>query len=328
MGPRDDRTWAERARDALSAFIERPAPQAAVAAPQRPKSWWDRAVKPHYQTAEAILSLTFIVGALTAGDMMIAIGLLGVGYAFALTALLSAETVTQRMAWSIPLTVIFVALGLFIFNRHVIDEKSSASPTTKRTSAAESAALDDLNNWLCVKDEVALRQAFDFTHIVQDNIDIMSKHGGPLTEKDKLAARIFPGFNHIKIHNRPLASGVRLQGGDWTVNPGEVGFIVVSDKYESAVSKLTILSQSAVIPTDVSIELLSLRQAVLDDSTILIEIFNSAYKANPKLILEGNTPGKYYAAVEDVYFARMVQLRPITERLCSTVRYHLQSDVP
>jgi hypothetical protein len=98
---------------------------------------------------------------------------------------------------------------------------AQAVPTLSHTDAS---ALESLNNWLCEKDEGALRVEFDLVGILLHNIELMTKNHGPQTEKQEQFTDVFGDTRHMQF-TQPIVVNGQYQAGAWRVNPGEIGIL-------------------------------------------------------------------------------------------------------
>ena len=148
-----------------------------------------------------------------------------------------------------------------------------ADQTAPSLSAVETAALEALNNWLCGKDESALRTEFDLIGILEHNIDLMTKNRGPLTEKQEMFADVFGDPRHVQF-TRPLVIDGKYQAGDWKVKPGEIGIMVLTERYTAASSQLDSTIKSVFLPQDVKTYLSSLQATVKQNMFLAIDELN------------------------------------------------------
>ncbi len=320
-----ERSWLRRLHDGISAYLDSapatPASEPLPVAP--PASWWDRNIKPYYQAVEVIISITCLVGAFTASDLMFAMGLVVVGYAFALAAvwtLSGIPSVTHRWVWSIPVTMLFALSAYVIFERH--------PPATKQPAVnpAVQANLQEINEWLCPKDEMALRNEFDLVPMLETNISTMTANHSPLNEKRPDFATVFMDPAKI-VFNRPMSPGSKLYVKDWNVKPGYIGYIVTSDQYRLTIARLAQYYGSATTPANVKTSLQGLKALTDYDMLGMITELELAYKQDPRYIFDSDKAGTpYFATVRDRFLAHMVPMRPQVDRVCQQISDDLQHD--
>ncbi len=201
----------------------------------------------------------------------------------------------------------------------------AADQTAPSLSAAETAALEGLNNWLCGKDESSLRAEFDLIGILEHNIDLMTKDRGPLTEKQQRFADVFGDPRHVQF-TRPLVTDGKYQGGDWKVNPGEIGILVLTERYTASSSQLDSMVRSVLLPQDIKTYLSSLQATVKQNMMLAIDELNDAYKTDPRWIFyAGKTGTIYFAAVRDRYAGKLIPLRPKVDVVCGLISTRLRT---
>lgn len=209
----------------------------------------------------------------------------------------------------------------------------AASPTERsvpapKLGAQEAALLEGLKNWLCPKDEGALRTEFSLINVLVHNIDLMTENHGPLTEKQHRFVNVFGDGRHVRF-TQPFAVNGTYQAGDWSVNPGEIGILVLTPEYSAATARLDVLVKSAFLPEDVQKHLLQLQEVIRQNMLLAIDELNVAYKTNPKWIYDSAKMGTiYFAAVRNRYAGKLIPLRPSVDMVCGLAGRHLRNNVP
>lgn len=279
--------------------------------------------------AKTAIATAEFAGALTAmgvawsvgGDMTLVIIALVVGWLLAAVGIATIQNVSvKNKTIGAVVTALFLCGEGGFLQWHFRPVVVAPTPP-----ASQSEFLLSLNNWLCSKDEWALRTEFDLIGMLQSNIDLMTQNYGPLNEKQKRLAKVFVTSDHVQLVHPP-AAGSQYQSGDWSVRPGEVGILILTDKYSRSSDRLDDVVGSALMPPDVKKHLNFLQESIKMDKIIAIEELNNSYKSDPKLIFDAKKAGTpSFAVVLDKYALEMVPLRPSVDAACDAVGKHLRS---
>jgi hypothetical protein len=106
--------------------------------------------------------------------------------------------------------------------------------------------------------------------------------------------------------------------------PGKFGLINLSKKYAENLKRLNEFVASAMIPDDVAKALANFRDTVTADTSLIFDVINDCFQANPNQVFQNETYGApLYGAVTGAYAVRFLPLRPKANAVNAAIRKYL-----
>jgi len=217
------------------------------------------------------------------------------------------------------LVCVVTAIGLF--TSWWIRPGATDSSATNSISGTQKQ-LEEINEFICQKSELELREEFDFPQMLKYNIKFAKRNLAPqLVSSDDSAAidqfflngqaRLDLRYAKIKnVNNRADVEWIR----------GKVGVVNTSKKYVERRKALSRLASSATLPPDVTAALRMLDDSVEKDSALMIDSLNGSLAADPRNILEDDVYGtERYGSASGAYWKKFIPLRPAADVIANTV---------
>ncbi len=196
------------------------------------------------------------------------------------------------------------------------------------TSNGADTELAEVNNFICKRDEGALREEFDFPQMLTFNIDFAKQKLAPeLVSPDQAAAigsYFLNGQARIDMRYAHLTTVNNRVNVEWI--PGKIGVINTSQKYNESRRKLTAMMSSAALPADVTAALKLLDDSIEKDSALMIESLNQSLAADPRNILQNSVYGSdWYGSASGLYWRQFIPLRPSADVVTLAVRKAMEA---
>ena len=184
--------------------------------------------------------------------------------------------------------------------------------------------LNSINDFISKKDELELRDTFDFPSVVRDAILAakiqLTTAAATQAERDMVARDMVDGQNVVYVRY------VHMDGNNITPLQGKSGILHLTPKAVKAKKQLAIFYSSALTPIDVSDALKDLERAVVDNQEILMDTINESYAANPLTISNAlSCPKKDCMTVNNLFYSRFIQLQPKATAITSAMRKYIES---
>lgn len=211
-----------------------------------------------------------------------------------------------------------------------LDKKQN--PDTAKTEvpaplyAAQLEQLIEIDAFIGNKDETRLRETFDLPDMIKFNI--LKAKGqlftwGLTDEEAKTLNEFFAG-GQAQIDTRYAKLSNVNNAAKYEEIPGKFGLINLSKKYVENLKRLNELIASATIPDDVKKALTDFRDTVTADTTLMFDVINDCFQANPAQLLQNEAYGQpFYGSVTGAYATRFALLRPKADliRVCTHIDY-------
>jgi hypothetical protein len=172
--------------------------------------------------------------------------------------------------------------------------------------------LEEINDFICKKDEIELRTTFDFPDVLKYNIKFVRRNLAPALvsqeESVEIDAFFLNGNSMFDVKYANVTTPNNRVQIDWI--PGKIGIINLSAKYVENKKALTKLFSSSRLPADVVAALKGFNEAVDRDSTLMIESLNQSLASDPRNILENDVYGSnWYGSAAGFYWKQFISLR-------------------
>lgn len=202
-------------------------------------------------------------------------------------------------------------------------EAFPSASTPQDDNSRIQAELNEVNDFICKKDENDLRNEFDFPDMLNYNIEFAKRNIAPqLVSRDASAqidAFFLNGQARLDMRYAKVTVVNNRAQVDWI--PGNIGVINTTQKYAENRKQLATLISSASLPTEVTAALKLLDDAIEKDSTTLIESLNQSLKSDPRNILENSVYGSnWYGSASGLYWRQFIPLRPSADVVTLAVR--------
>lgn len=193
---------------------------------------------------------------------------------------------------------------------------------------AQLQELREIDNFIGKKDEVSLRETFDFPNIMHYNILFVKKDMVPQPASTELSSETSAYFvngkgiisvKYANISQSP-AGGVQVE---WI--RGKIGVINTSAKFQENLNKLAEFSESSTLPKEVTESLKSFKEAINKDIEILLDVFNDLFQRNQKnFIYNDDYSSPYHGIISNAYWSRFSNLQPEAKKVSSAIRLYLK----
>lgn len=185
------------------------------------------------------------------------------------------------------------------------------------------AQLSEINDFICRKSELELRETFDFPQMLKYNIKFVKRNLVQRQISKEESAQIDEFFRNGNGRLDTRYANIRSINNrahiDWI--PGKIGVINTSARYGEARKKLSSLAASALLPTNLTAALRDFDDTVERDSTLMIESLNQSLAVNPRHIVENDVDGSnWYGSASGLYWSQFVPLRPKADAVTAAIR--------
>lgn len=262
--------------------------------------------------------------AVTAGGIVFAVGLIGWPY------------IPLDSKYNFPLFLGLVSLALMAaaitWGMSISPDKKDVSvvsePIPEPLYAAQLGELREIDAFLGRKDEMGLRETFDFPRMFKFDVRMAQNQLIPgSVSPDKLRAiDVFFAGGKGQIDARfAKVSRTEADGIHYEAIPGRIGLLNLSKTYAASLSKLDEFIASATTPSDVKDALTEFRAAIVDDTTLMFDVINERFSENAQFLQHDDDYGSpLYGAVTNNYAQRFVQLRPKADKVTAAIRRYLK----
>jgi hypothetical protein len=205
--------------------------------------------------------------------------------------------------------------------------KASIPAVDNRTPPQSSdrvSLLNSINDFISKKDELELRDTFDFPSVVRDAIleakIQLTTAAATQAERDTVARDMVDGQNVFYFRY------VHRDGDNITPLHGKSGILHLTPKAVKARKQLAIFYSSALTPVDVSDALKDLEKAIADNQEILMDTINESYAAKPSTLSNALAcPKEDCMAINNLFYSRFIQLQPKATAITSAMRKYIES---
>ncbi len=183
--------------------------------------------------------------------------------------------------------------------------------------------LQQIDEFISRKDEIELRETFDFPKILKYNIRMAKIGLAPAlvskSESDEMNAFFKGGQGRLDLRYVHVSSVNNRAQVDWI--PGKIGVLNTSAKYNENRRLLTEYLSSAQLPSDVGVALKDFDTAVEDNSVLMIGSLNDSLASDPRIIVYDDTySSNWYGSASGLYWQRFIPLKPKADAIRSAIR--------
>lgn len=223
----------------------------------------------------------------------------------------------RNLVWTIAILATVSIVGIAICGNHYFN--SPAKPTLLPTQIELFKELDDLFG---TREEVGLREMFDFPLMVGKNIEIIReqlKTGKPYWVRPPVDIMIDTEIagGDLKHH----AGGVHLQ-----LHENKVAMIFLPPKYTQNKKLLLRYENSSVLPTTVVSAVKEFDVTMEENAKLLIRVLNDALQENREYYLQCddfNSP--YWHVIDNMYWRKFKEFRPKADKIRDAIRQSLNT---
>jgi hypothetical protein len=276
--------------------------------------WWTTFIR----ASETAIVLGLVVGALTASDMIIVNGLFLAACVVSVLAIATQSGLSKSKKLGFCLVVIVVLGGLDGF-AHLRQQMPLPPEAVFRAQVKELGGLED---FIGRKDEMELRDLFDFPNLLKFNIESIKRDIDPakVTASESAAIKAFFESGQGVIDIRFIRTYIPPNGGAKSIfgNPGSVSGINLSKKYLDRKRKLFRFESSADLP-------LAVRDAAIDFDRTLDQEVNSFSTCSMKKF--GKTATIWFMMTTQIPLTSLSRRTPIGTGLSSSGRKLIRSSI-
>jgi hypothetical protein len=186
-----------------------------------------------------------------------------------------------------------------------------------------------IDSMLLVKDEVELRETFDFYNILKYNVRLVRSDMVPALvtpEESKEISDFFKGGHAVgdvrylkppwEQHHKTITSLI----------PGKVVFVNSSPKYANNIDLLRELASSTQMPSDLSKALKDFIERLNNNLFRMIDSLNQSITEDHRNIIDAESrQSEFQGSASSLYFKMFIPLEPATDPIRSAIKAHLQS---
>jgi hypothetical protein len=181
-------------------------------------------------------------------------------------------------------------------------------PANTSLQAAQILEIQKLNGFLGGKDELALRELFDFHNILKFNILLAKRsmnRSYVSTEQSKAVDDYFVGGQAVldTRFNRVIRTPEGLIRSEFL--PNTIGLVNASKKYTENKKMLLEFETSPNMPSTVRIAVKELDEAVGENIVKFLFVVNEAWKENPKRVIDDDRQSSpFFFSTTNLYWER------------------------
>ena len=207
--------------------------------------------------------------------------------------------------------------------RLVVDPAPSSAAIHQVPFEPELKELEDVSEFIARKDEIELRETFDFPKMLTYNIALARRSVFPRAASPQEAVDIDQFFKNGQSRVDRKYSKVREVNDMLYVEfiPGKIGSLNTSAKYVQSVSRLQHYITSPNLPSPVIDALKEFEITVGKNTDAMVDSLNESLSMDPNLILYfEDTRSPFFGKAENHYWGKFISLRPKAEILNARVR--------
>lgn len=189
---------------------------------------------------------------------------------------------------------------------------------------AQLAELREVEDFVARKSENELRDTFAFRETLDWNVRLVRVRVSG--QADPAVDQFFEG-GQSRLDVTRVKMTKRLDDGalNFDFIPDRVGLINIPLKYIESRQTLARMASSPRLPTDVIRGLKKLDETVEENSVTLMSVLDEALQADPTRILNhGKSGTPQYAWVNNAYWHRFRNLKPIADEISAAIRSYLK----
>jgi hypothetical protein len=192
-------------------------------------------------------------------------------------------------------------------------------------SDAQIGEIKKLEDFISGKDEMNLREVFDFSTIIRINMHYALAYiGGKLTKEDQEEVdRNINGNEMITDSSRYWDPRSSKTNG-MILMPGVVPGVVTTKKYNEAINTLKRFEQSALLPEEIRKRVGALRQTVADDMMLWLAVVNQKLAEDKRYILfQDDFQHGFGGKLNNAFADSFIPLEPKRDEIISEIRRYL-----
>jgi hypothetical protein len=194
-------------------------------------------------------------------------------------------------------------------------------------SEAQLSEFQQIDKFVVKKDELGLRETFDFPGILKYNIILARLAVAPRTVSQSDARECNEFFEGGKAFLDFRYRNVRTENFRLHQDPmpGKIGLLNGSKRYHEARELLMTMYSSSTLPVGVAMALKELDKTIGDNLSLMIESLNDSYETNKRNLLENDDPtSDRYGSAAGRYWYSFVSLKPKAEVVSDAIRQCLR----
>lgn len=196
--------------------------------------------------------------------------------------------------------------------------------------AGQFSEISRLEEFIGGKDEMELREIFDFPNLFSINMQ-MTKARLEKTEKTK--TNVFDMTSYLKNGERMQFDGAIAgpnlkrtpNGFSYDPDPNKLALIILTKKYLESKKTMIAFSGSAKLPRDVIEKVNEFNAAIQSNTSSLQIVLNQVLQESPEYFLHFDDPTSKYGGVADNrVLDQFIQLKPKADAIIQSLRTHLK----
>jgi len=193
---------------------------------------------------------------------------------------------------------------------------------TRDNEDKERARLyEEINEFICTKSEVELRETFDIPHIERDGILLAKQNLTPEARTQSDADALLRDFRDGGEQSITLRYMERTPPNNVKAMPGKLGILILTHKYLDSVATLNRYASSALLPNDVAKALQEFERTLEINNEVLIDAINEAYASNPEAIVNANDcPKTACSVLNNLFYSEFTNLKPKADAIGEAIR--------
>lgn len=200
-------------------------------------------------------------------------------------------------------------------------------PAEPSQTAAEEISLAEIDRFLLQKDEVSLRETFDYPSMLKYNILFAKGKLFPNTftvqEKTEMDTFFKGGQAILDIRYAHVVNDKNRARVDWI--PGQLGLVNISSKYSESRRHLIALYSSSQIPDSVCSALRDFDNTIQLNTRLMIESLNQSAKT-PQSIIQNDVYGsQWYGTASGLYWVKFSPLEPKAQEVRTAIVKYKES---
>ena len=191
---------------------------------------------------------------------------------------------------------------------------------------ARLAEFQQIDELICKKDEIQLREALDFPNILKFNIAMTRRSFAPRTVSASESKEIDDFFKDGKaVVSAKYSTVTRINERINVVGiPGKVFIVNISRKYTETRALLMAMYSSSKLPESVSAALKDFDKSIEDNMALMIDSLNDSLSTNRRNVLENDDPSSdRHGSASNRYWSKFVHLKPKANTVNSAIRSFL-----
>ncbi|MDH7976041.1 hypothetical protein QH494_28010 [Sphingomonas sp. AR_OL41] len=209
---------------------------------------------------------------------------------------------------------------------HIGDNHFHITPTNVKLTHDQTDLLGEINLFICVKDELSLRQTFSLPEMLEENVilAIQFLHLDTLNPLRIQRLNEFFENGQARIDLRYGTVEVREFGNHYEPKPGTFGMMNTTATYVAARGKLAAFINSAIVPINVRNALKEFDEQIEANTKLIIEVINDLIATSPSLLVNSwKEESNGYGAAASAYARKFITLRPFAEKIDGAIREYL-----